>query len=76
MHKHATIDPATAVCMIVRPPQACNHRPRLCVSVGVRDRGVATLPVARGGGAGALCVHQKPEGGLVSVPALLPRQAQ
>ena len=54
MHKHATIDPATAVCMIVRPPQACNHRPRLCVSVGVRDRGVATLPVARGGGAGAL----------------------
>ena len=57
----------------------CRMPPRQGL-LGVRDRGVATLPlllplpVARRGGAQRLCcVHQKPEGGLVGVPALLPR---
>ena len=51
----------------------CRMPPRQGL-LGVRDRGVATLPVARRGGAQRLCcVHQKPEGGLVSVPALPPR---
>ena len=53
----------------------CRMPPRQGL-LGVRDRGVATLPPGSSPWwrrARLCCVHQKPEGGLVSVPALPPR---